>query len=373
MSRILAVGTALPTFRISQTEAKVLAGRHFGSRMEKLKRYLTVFDNTLVDQRFFCVAPEWLLSEHRISETNQIYLECAKELACKATVLCLNRAGVKPEHVDRIIFVSSSGIATPSLDVDVISKVGLRTNVRQTPIFGLRCAGGASGVSLAGAICRATSERVLLIAVELTSLTFQPNDLTPKNVVASSLFGDGAAALLIGPAESGSGKLGIVRNTSLLYPDSTSLMGWHFGDAGFEVVVSERIPSMISELMPHALRSLLAEDGIHSNQAKSLIFHPGGRKVLDVCEQGLGRSSENFFSSYETLRRHGNMSSATVLFVLDHVLEHEEQAPGSYGILAAFGPGFSAELSLLKWVDSEAAQRGSAHLESVGDRLARIA
>ncbi|XSC48343.1 3-oxoacyl-[acyl-carrier-protein] synthase III C-terminal domain-containing protein [Bradyrhizobium sp. RDT10] len=93
------------------------------------------------------------------------------------------------------------------------------------------------------------------------------------------------------------------------------------------------------------------------------MFHPGGRKVLEVCEQGLGRSSENFFSSYETLRRHGNMSSATVLFVLDHVLEHEEQAPGSYGILAAFGPGFSAELSLLKWVDSEAAQRGSAHLE----------
>ncbi|MFG3594381.1 hypothetical protein [Bradyrhizobium sp. RDI18] len=168
MSRILAVGTVLPPFRISQTEANVLAGRHFGSRMEKLKRYLTVFDNALVDQRFFCVAPEWLLSEHRISETNQIYLEYAKELACKATVLCLNRAGVKPEHVDRIIFVSSSGIATPSLDVDVISKVGLRTNVRRTPIFGLGCAGGASGVSLAGAICRATSERVLLIAVELT-------------------------------------------------------------------------------------------------------------------------------------------------------------------------------------------------------------
>ncbi|WP_159109501.1 3-oxoacyl-[acyl-carrier-protein] synthase III C-terminal domain-containing protein [Bradyrhizobium sp. USDA 3458] len=212
---------------------------------------------------------------------------------------------------------------------------------------------------MAGALCRATNERVLLVAVELTSLTFQPNDLTPKNVVASSLFGDGAAALLIGPAESGSGKLDIVRSTSLLHPNSTSLIGWHFGDSGFEVVVSERIPSMISELMPRAMRSLLAEDGILPSQVKSLIFHPGGRKVLEVCEQGLGRSSENFFSSYETLRLHGNMSSATVLFVLEHVLAHEEQAPGSYGILGAFGPGFSAELSLLKWADTETALNAS--------------
>ncbi|MGY3622244.1 alkylresorcinol/alkylpyrone synthase [Bradyrhizobium sp. USDA 10063] len=359
MSRILAVGTALPPFRLSQTDAKVLAGRHFGSRTKTLKRYLTVFDHALVDQRFFCVTPEWFLGEHRISETNQIYLEWAKELACKATVRCLNRAGVKPEQVDRIIFVSSSGIATPSLDVDLIMKAGLRTDVRRTPIFGLGCAGGASGVSLAGAICRATNERILLVAVELTSLTFQPNDLTPKNVVATSLFGDGAAALLIGPAESGSGILDIVRSTSLLYPDTTSLMGWHFGDSGFEVVVSERIPSMISELMPHALRSLLANDSIHLNQVKSLVFHPGGRRVLEVFEQSLGRSSKDFVSSYETLRRHGNMSSATVLFVLDHVLEHERQAPGSYGILAAFGPGFSAELSLLKWVEDERPVGGS--------------
>ncbi|MGY3487814.1 alkylresorcinol/alkylpyrone synthase [Bradyrhizobium sp. USDA 4011] len=372
MSRILAVGTALPPFRFSQTELKALAGHHFVSRMEKLKRYLTVFDHALVDQRFFCVTPEWLLGEHRISETNQIYLDWAKELAYKATMLCLDRAGVKPEQVDRLLFVSTTGIATPSLDVDLIFKVGLRPDVGRTPIFGLGCAGGASGVSLAGALCRATNERILLVAVELTSLTFQPNDLTPKNVVASSLFGDGAAALLIAPAESGSGKLDIVRSTSLLHPDSTSLMGWHFGDAGFEVVVSERIPSMIRELMPRAMDSLLAEAGILPGQVRSFIFHPGGRKVLEVCERGLGRSSESFFSSYETLRLHGNMSSATVLFVLEHVLAHEEQAAGSYGILGAFGPGFSAELTLLKWADTEAAQPKPAHLEQPGNQLKRV-
>jgi len=357
MSRILAVGTALPPFRLSQSDAKQLAGGHFGSRVQALKRYLSVFDHALVDQRFLCVAPEWLLREHRISETNQIYLEWAKQLAYEATVRCLDRAGIKPEQVDRVIFISTSGIATPSLDVDLILKAGLRTDVKRTPVFGLGCAGGASGVSLAGAICRATNERVLLVAVELTSLTFQPNDLTPKNVVAASLFGDGAGAVLIGPAESRVGKLDIVRSTSLLYPETTSLMGWHFGDTGFEVVVSERIPSMISELMPKALRSLLGEDGIHLDQVKSLIFHPGGRRVLEVFEQSLGRPSNEFMSSYETLRRHGNMSSATVLFVLDHVLAHAEQAPGSYGILAAFGPGFSAELSLLKWAEDEGAGR----------------
>ncbi|MCA1459014.1 hypothetical protein I6F35_38995 [Bradyrhizobium sp. BRP22] len=189
MSRILAVGTALPPFRLSQSDAKILAGRLFGSRIKTLKRYLTVFDHAVVDQRFFCVAPEWFLSEHRIGETNETYLEWAKELACKATRRCLDRVGMKPEQVDRIIFVSSSGIATSSLDVDLILKLGLRTDLRRTPVFGLGCAGGASGVGLAATICRATNERILLVAVELNSLTFQRNDLTPKNLVATSLWG----------------------------------------------------------------------------------------------------------------------------------------------------------------------------------------
>ncbi|MGY8669088.1 3-oxoacyl-[acyl-carrier-protein] synthase III C-terminal domain-containing protein [Bradyrhizobium sp. UFLA05-109] len=349
MSRIVAVGTALPPFRLSQSAAKKLARQHFGSKTDALGKYLTVFDHTLVDERFVCVKPEWFLSEHRVSETNEAYLMWAKELTCQATARCLERAEIKPEQVDRIIFISSTGIATPSLDVDLISKLGLRKDVKRTPVFGLGCAGGASGIGLAGAICRATNECILVATVELTSLTFQPNDLTPKNVVATSLFGDGAATVLIAPAESGRGKLEIVKSSSLLYPNTTSLMGWHFGDSGFEIVVSERIPSMVRELMPDALASLLAEDRIDLNQVKSLVFHPGGRKILEVFEQSLGRPSKDFFSSYETLRRHGNMSSATVLFVLDHILGHEPQVPGSYGILAAFGPGFSAEMSLLRW------------------------
>ncbi|MGV7219813.1 type III polyketide synthase [Bradyrhizobium sp. UFLA05-112] len=222
MSRILAVGTALPPFRLSQSEAKRLAGRHFRSKTDTLGKYLTVFDHTLVDERFVCVTPEWFLSEHRIGETNEAYLAWAKELACEATARCLERADVKPEEVDRIVFVSTTGIATPSIDVDLISKLGLRRDVKRTPVFGLGCAGGASGIGLAGAICRATKERILVVTVELTSLTFQPNDLTPKNVVATSLFGDGAATLLIAPAESCAGKLEIVKSSSLLYPDSGS-------------------------------------------------------------------------------------------------------------------------------------------------------
>lgn len=347
MAGILSVATATPPHRIGQDEAKQLAGSHFAGRIQNVEKYLTVFDNSLVRERYFCVEPEWFFRDIGVGDANRVYLEWAPKLAVEAAEKCLERAAVAPDAIDAIVFVSSTGIATPSLDVAVINRMGLRADARRVPLFGLGCGGGAAGIAVGSALASARpGTTVLLVAVELNSLTFQRRDYTKSNLVASSLFGDGAAAVLV---RGGDGPIQVVDSVTHLKPGSERLMGWDFADSGFRVVFSQRIPAIIREMMPGALERILAPRNLSPDDVDGYVVHPGGRKILEAYAALLGRESEAFASGYHVLERYGNMSSATVLFVLEEEIEAGGHAPGDLALLAAFGPGFCAEASLLRW------------------------
>ena len=361
MASILSVASAVPPEKVPQPRAKQLAGAHFRGKISNLAKYLTVFDHSLVDERSLCLPPEALLAVSGLGEANRAYMEWAERLATEAARTAIARAAADPAEVDAVVFVSSTGIATPSLDVALIESLGLRPDVRRVPVFGLGCGGGAAGLAIAGRLADgwvapgavvsdesggARPARVLLVAVELNSLTFQRGDFTKSNLVASSLFGDGAAAALV---SSGKGPIEMVESVTHLVPRSRGLMGWDFIDSGFRVVFSRRIPTVIQEMIPETLTRLLTPRGLDSRSIASLVLHPGGRKILEAYERALDVSRDRLGSSYGVLARYGNMSSATVLFVLEEEMRSRDRERGDLGLLAAFGPGFSAEATLLRW------------------------
>jgi alkylresorcinol/alkylpyrone synthase len=348
MSSIVSVGTAVPPFLMRQEEARELAGEHFASNIVNIAKYLQVFENTLVSERYFCVEPDWFRRGHSLATKNRLYLEWAEKLSLAAIEKCLEGVGVAREKIDHFVFVSSSGIATPSLDVAIINKLGLRTDIRRLPLFGLGCAGGAAGIALCNSLASASSaSAILLVAVELNSLTFQPDDLTKSNLVATSLFGDGAAAVLF--SGDSDGPINVLKSVSLLRRHTDHLMGWDFVDTGFRVVFSRSVPDVIMDMMPEAVREVIDGRGITTDDIDAFIFHPGGKRILEAYQEALGRRLEDFLSSYGVLNRYGNMSSATVLFVLEDQLRKVSHRSGAYGLLAAFGPGFSAETTLVQW------------------------
>jgi alkylresorcinol/alkylpyrone synthase len=344
---IVAVATATPPHRVEQAEAKRLARAHFEGRIANVEKYLTVFDHSFVGARHFCVEPDWFFGEEGLGATNRLYMEWAGKLAAEAASACFVQAGIAPSEVDYVVFASSTGIATPSLDVGLVNALELRADVRRVPLFGLGCGGGAAGIAIASALAAAPGTTALLVAVELNSLTFQRGDFTKSNLVASSLFADGAAAVLLRGGEHGG--IEVVDSVTHLKRDSAGLMGWDFVDTGFRVVFSRRIPTVIQEMMPQALARLLAPHDLTVDRLEHLVVHPGGRKILEAYETLLGCGRDALASAYGVLHRYGNMSSATVLFVLDEEIRAGSHEPGDLGLLAAFGPGFSAEASLLRW------------------------
>jgi len=348
MASLLPVGTAVPPHLMPQAEAQRIAEDHFAEHIPDVARYLRVFRSALVKERHFCVESDWFRVPHSLAEKNALYLEWAERLARSAIEKCLAENKVAPDEIDHFIFVSSSGIATPSLDVAIINALGLPAGVRRVPLFGLGCAGGAAGIALASGLAAGSPGAcILLVAVEINSLTFQPDDFSKSNLVATSLFGDGAAATLI--RSTGKGPVNLLKCATTLRPGTEKLMGWDFGDSGFRVVFSRDVPDVIGDMMPEAVAKALAGRNITIDQVRSFAFHPGGKRILATYEKVLGRPPAEFRASYDVLARYGNMSSATVLFVLDEEMRNSPHRSGDYGLLAAFGPGFSAEVTLMQW------------------------
>lgn len=348
MPSIVSVGTAVPPHLMPQSVARELTGAHFSGHIANVDKYLQVFKSALVDQRYFCVEPDWFLRDHSLEDKNRLYLDWATRLAIAAIEKAMADADVALEDIDHFVFVSSSGIATPSLDVAIINALGFEPGIRRLPLFGLGCAGGAAGLALAGSLAGTTPDStVLLVAVELNSLTFQRDDYAKSNFVAASLFGDGAGAVILRGGEYG--PINILKSTTLLRPGTHNLMGWDFVDSGFRVVFSRRVPDTIRKMMPEAVSKALAEEGIGIQDIASFVFHPGGTRILEAYQDELDRPPADFRASYAVLSQYGNMSSATVLFVLDDEIRNSRHQAGDYGLLAAFGPGFSAEVSLLRW------------------------
>jgi len=345
-ARIAGVATAVPKYRVDQETITSLAPSVFGPSFQDFRRLLPVFANTQVRTRYFSQPIEWFLRQHTFQEANEIYEETAFELAFKAAEAVMTESRVSADEIGMIVFASTSGIATPSLDSKLIQKLGLSRNIPRIPIWGLGCAAGVAGLARAGELSSALRRRyLLLITVELCSLTFQLGDLSKANVVAASLFGDGAAALLIGCQGEGPEILG---SYSHLWDDSEDIMGWELVDTGLKVRLSRDIPSLVRNEMPKLLDASAAAWGITRGDIRHYVLHPGGAKVLEAFAETTCIDPRLLEHSYWVLHEYGNMSSPTVLFALRHFLQTTPRAE-ELGLMLAFGPGFCAEQLLFRW------------------------
>jgi alkylresorcinol/alkylpyrone synthase len=349
MPRLVSVATAVPDTRIDQATAAAFARRKFAGRLPDLERLMPLFTHAGIDNRYFAVPQEWFLETHDLAERSARYASEATRLSAVAATEALVRADLGPADVDYIIYVNTTGLATPSIDARLINLLGLRHNVRRTPIWGLGCAGGVGGLSHAYHYALAhPGARILVIATELCGLTFLPDDMSKANLVATALFADGAAAaVVVGDDFSGSG-LEMLGTRSRLYPDSLDVMGWTVLQEGLQVVFAQRIPEIVEQTAAEEIGAFLASHGAAVGDLDAFLLHPGGAKVLEAYATALGLRPEQLDLARGVLRDYGNMSSATVFFVIERHLAQHGFAQGGLGLVSALGPGFSSESVLVR-------------------------
>ena len=349
MSRILAAASAVPPFVVHRDEAKRFARGFFAPGFADIERLMPLFDHAEIDKRHLCHPTEWFTSPKSFREKNDDYIRWSLELGSQAISTALERAGLKPDAVDYLIFVSTTGLATPSMDARLIGRLGLGAHTRRTPIWGLGCAGGVAGLSHAHHFALAHPDSItVLVAVELCSLTFHFGDRSKSNLVASALFGDGAAAVVVAGSGVRREGLEIVDTESTLWPDSLDVMGWDFESEGMQVVFSKDIPSLVLRESKKNISEFLARHSLSLNQMQFFVAHPGGAKVIAAYEEALSLGPSAMQGARDILAEYGNMSSASMLFVLERFLENGRVEPGTWGLATALGPGFSSELVLLK-------------------------
>ena len=344
--RILAVGTALPAFRFEQADVRALIKGLFNDGFRDFDRLLAVFDNGHVQARYLSAPLEWFKTNHTWAERNEIYVKTALEIGERASRIALKRSGVEAQDFGAIFFVSTTGLATPSLDSWLIKRLHLSRHIARIPIWGLGCAGGAAALNRASEFVRATGKPALLVAVELSSLTFQANDVSRPNLIATSLFADGAAAVVVTPDGPGPS---IIGGSSTLWDDSEEVMGWVVTNTGLQVTLSKSVPNVVEKHIRADVELACANHGLSLEHLKHFVTHPGGEKVMEAFATALGLPASAMNDARDILEHHGNMSSPTVLFALERFLQRWPDLPGGeYGLLTAMGPGFSAEQVLFR-------------------------
>ena len=351
---LAAIATALPPHVVEQHEARAFAASLFGAAFDaEAGRLLTVFDHAGIVRRHIARPLAWYGEKRSFAEANAAWLECGLSLAERAVTDALGRAGLGAADVDHVVFVSSTGLATPSLEAHLASRLPFRTDVKRTPVWGLGCAGGAAGLGRARDFALADpTARVLLICLELCTLTFQHGDRTRRNWVAASLFADGCAAALVcgadAPAPGGGTTLELLASHSTLWPDTLDVMGWEVDGDGLHVVFSRDIPSLVRARVRPDLEAFLAANGLDLARLDHLLAHPGGPRVMAAYADALGLPPAALRHSRDVLESCGNMSSPTCLFVVERALAAGDVAPGQHAVVAALGPGFASELVLLR-------------------------
>lgn len=294
-------------------------------------------------------------------ETNAAWLEVAAELGAAALDHALQGAGLGPGELHALFVVSITGVASPSLDARLINLLRLRPDIKRTPIFGVGCVGGALGLTRAADYTLAyPAHTAAILAVEACSLTFRPDDLSKANLVSTGLFADGAAAVIVagsessaaadlGPGAAAPSAPNIIATASIFYPDSEDVMGWDISENGFRIVLSPGLPEFIRTHLAHDVDAFLRKQRLQRTDIGSWVIHTGGPKVLEATAQALGLPEDALQHCWACLKRLGNLSSASVLAVLEEVHANSPPAPGTLGVLLAMGPGFCSELILLRW------------------------
>ena len=345
-TQILGIATAAPRHVMRQEEAAEAAARTYAGKVFRTPDLMKLFANTGIQTRRTVQPLAWYAEPHDWRERNDAYLEAAEALYVEAAEKALASAGVAAAEVSTVVTISSTGIATPSLEARVHGRLGLSPGVRRTPVFGLGCAGGVSGLALASRLAQAEpGSVVLLVVVELCSLACRPDEATKANVVAAALFGDGAAAAVMRAGEGVPGGRPILADAQHLWPDTLDIMGWRIDPVGFGIVLASTLPAFVAQRFQEAVAGFAAETP--NLPAGRYVCHPGGARVLPALEAVLGLDEGALDVEREVLAEFGNMSAPTVLFVLERVLEKKAAAEDEGLVMTALGPGFTASFLAL--------------------------
>jgi alkylresorcinol/alkylpyrone synthase len=342
--QLLSLATASPPHELGQEEVVEIARSVFAPRFPQFERMVPAFRNAGVRTRQLVMPVEWYLSPRGWPERGEAFLAGALDLFCQAAARALEEAGLSGGDIDAIVTVSSTGIATPSLEARAMQRMGFRPDVARIPLFGVGCAGGATGLALASRLAAADpGSTVLLVCVELCSLAFRLDEPTKTDIISTAIFGDGAAACVLASGEDGFAVVtGFAEHT---WPDTLDIMGWRAGASGLAVILDRALPPFVRKEIRPVMETMLATQGLAVDDVDRFICHPGGMKVIEALEGAFGLGQGALDHEREVLADHGNMSSPTVLFILDRA---RRAGLPKRSVLTAMGPGFTASTVTLE-------------------------
>jgi alkylresorcinol/alkylpyrone synthase len=348
--RIVSAASAFPPHYYSQEMLLEALQEYWGDQIENPHVLRRLHRHVGVDGRHLALPKEEYLKVKTWGEANHHWIRTAKELGEKAITSALAGTGLSGRNLGAFFFTSVTGISSPSIDALLINQMELCRNIRRVPIFGLGCVAGAAAISRAADYVRAYPDQVaVVLSVELCSLTIQRDDVSMANLISAGLFGDGAAAVIVAGADCGLPGPSILATRSVFYPNTEEMMGWDISEKGFRIVLSREVPNLVRENLAHDLDDFLAERGLTRANIGNWVLHTGGPKILEATAEALELKNGELDASWDCLRRTGNLSSASVLVVLEEVMKNRRPEPGTLGILAAMGPGFCSEFVLLEW------------------------
>ena len=348
--RIVSVSSAFPKHYYSQEMLLEALQEYWGDKIQNPHVLRRLHRHVGVDGRFLALPKEEYMKMRTWGEANHHWIRTAKELGEKVVSGALAGAGLHGRNLGAFFFTSVTGISSPSIDALLINQMGLCRNIRRVPIFGLGCVAGAAAISRAADYVRAYPDQVaVVLSVELCSLTLQREDVSMANLISAGLFGDGAAAVIVAGADCGLSGPNILATRSVFYPNTEEMMGWDVSEKGFRIVLSREVPNLVRENLAKDLDEFLAQRGLTRADIRSWVLHTGGPKILEATADALGLKNGELDVSWDCLRRTGNLSSASVLVVLEEVMKNRRPEPGTLGVLAAMGPGFCSEFVLLEW------------------------
>lgn len=343
---IYSLSTAVPPHTLHQSDVTDLVTDIFSSKFSDFSKLRKVFDNCGIEKRHSARPIDWYKEPHNWTDRTSVYLETGTDLFIRAARDAMEKAGVGGKDIAAVVTVSSTGIATPSLEARAAAALGFSTDIARVPVFGLGCAGGVTGLALAGRLAKASPGKyVLLVVVELCTLSVRLDQVTKANIVALALFGDGAAAAVIKAADDDEGSLASIDDAAeYSWPDTLDIMGWSVDPEGFGVIFDRSIPSFASENLASALKHITKTYGVDEVEIGRYICHPGGTKVIEALETALMLQNGTLDHERAVLSQYGNMSAPTALFVLDKAIQ---AGLPERSIIMALGPGFTLSTAML--------------------------
>ena len=337
--KLLSLATAVPEHELRTEDVIVEATKIFGGRQEDFDRMMPVYANTGIDMRYSACTYDWFREDQGWPERSEAFVDGASKIFGIVSARALEQAGLEADQIDTIVMISSTGIATPTIEARVMNELGFRDDVSRVPIFGLGCAGGVAGLSIAARLAAAQPGiNVLVVVIELCSLTFRKDEMTKSNIIATALFGDGAAAAVLSTAaENAHGEIEFMGEHT--WPNTQDVMGWRMDNQGFSAIFSRSIPELASRDLRPAADQFLRGHNLNLTHIGAYSFHPGGAKVITALESAFDLETGTLVNERKILAGFGNMSAPTVLFVLNEGLK--ENFSGRR-FVSALGPGFTA-------------------------------